>query len=57
LYSNHMEQVDLQLQRSPRPLPTMRINPDKKDLLDFVFEDFTLENYDPYPGIKAPVAI
>jgi thymidylate synthase len=57
LYSNHMEQVDLQLQRSPRPLPTMRINPDKKDLLDFVYEDFTLENYDPYPGIKAPVAI
>jgi thymidylate synthase len=57
LYSNHMEQVDLQLTRSPRPLPSMRINPDKKDLLDFVFEDFTLENYDPYPGIKAPVAI
>ena len=57
LYSNHMEQVDLQLTRSPRTLPTMRINPDKKDLLDFVFEDFTLENYDPYPGIKAPVAI
>ena len=57
LYSNHMEQVDLQLTRSPRPLPTMRINPDRKDLLDFVYEDFTLENYDPYPGIKAPVAI
>jgi thymidylate synthase len=57
LYSNHMEQVDLQLTRSPRPLPTMRINPIKKDILDFVYEDFTLENYDPYPGIKAPVAI
>jgi thymidylate synthase len=57
LYSNHMEQVELQLQRSPRPLPNMRINPNKKDLLDFVYEDFTLENYDPYPGIKAPVAI
>ena len=57
LYSNHMEQVELQLERSPRPLPNMRINPDKKDLLDFVYEDFTLENYDPYPGIKAPVAI
>ena len=57
LYSNHMEQVDLQLTRSPRPLPTMRINPNKKDILDFVYEDFTLENYDPYPGIKAPVAI
>lgn len=57
LYSNHMEQVELQLERSPRPLPNMKINPDKKDLLDFVYEDFTLENYDPYPGIKAPVAI
>ena len=57
LYSNHMEQVDLQLTRSPRPLPNMRINPEKKDILDFVYEDFTLENYDPYPGIKAPVAI
>jgi thymidylate synthase len=57
LYSNHMEQVDLQLTRSPRPLPTMRINPNKKEILDFVYEDFTLENYDPYPGIKAPVAI
>jgi thymidylate synthase len=57
LYSNHMEQVDLQLTRSPRPLPNMRINPEKKDILDFVYEDFILENYDPYPGIKAPVAI
>ena len=57
LYSNHMEQVDLQLTRSPRPLPNMRINPEKKDILNFVYEDFTLENYDPYPGIKAPVAI
>jgi thymidylate synthase len=57
LYSNHMEQVERQLERSPRSLPSMRINPVKKDLLDFVYEDFTLENYDPYPGIKAPVAI
>jgi thymidylate synthase len=57
LYSNHMEQVELQLTRSPRPLPNMRINPEKKDIFDFVYEDFTLENYDPYPGIKAPVAI
>ncbi len=57
LYSNHMEQVETQLARSPRPLPTMHINPAKKDILDFVFEDFTLAGYDPYPGIKAPVAV
>jgi thymidylate synthase len=57
LYSNHMEQVETQLTRSPRPLPTMHINPAKKDILDFVFEDFTLVGYDPYPGIKAPVAV
>jgi thymidylate synthase len=57
LYSNHMEQVETQLTRSPRPLPTMHLNPTKKDILDFVFEDFTLEGYDPHPGIKATVAI
>lgn len=57
LYSNHMEQVELQLTRSPRPLPIMKINPNVKDIFDFTYEDFTLENYDPYPGIKAPVAI
>jgi thymidylate synthase len=57
LYSNHMEQVETQLARTPRPLPTMHINPAKKDILDFVIEDFTLEGYDPYPGIKAPVAV
>jgi thymidylate synthase len=57
LYSNHMEQVETQLARSPRPLPTMHINPAKKDILDFVFEDFTLAGYDPHPGIKAPVAV
>lgn len=57
LYSNHMEQVELQLTRTPRPLPVMKINPAVKDILDFQFEDFTLEGYDPYPGIKAPVAI
>ena len=57
LYSNHMEQVETQLTRSPRPLPTMHINPTKKDILDFVIEDFTLVGYDPYPGIKAPVAV
>jgi len=57
LYSNHMEQVDLQLTRTPRSLPTMKINPNVKDILDFKYEDFTLEGYDPYPGIKAPVAV
>lgn len=57
LYSNHMEQVDLQLTRTPRALPTMKINPNVKDILDFNYEDFTLEGYDPYPGIKAPVAV
>ena len=57
LYSNHIEQTMLQLSREPRPLPTMKINPAVKNIFDFKFEDFTLENYDPYPGIKAPVAI
>lgn len=57
LYSNHMEQVDLQLSRSPRPLPTMRLNPDVQDIFAFKFDDFTLEGYDPWPAIKAPVAV
>ena len=57
LYSNHMEQTREQLSREPRPLPVMRINPDVKDIFGFKFEDFTLEGYDPYPAIKAPVAI
>jgi thymidylate synthase len=57
LYSNHMEQVATQLAREPRTLPTMRINPSVRDILDFKFEDFTLEGYDPHPAIKAPVAI
>ncbi len=57
LYANHMEQTQLQLSREPRPLPTMKINPDVNDIFNFKFEDFTLENYDPYPAIKAPVAI
>jgi thymidylate synthase len=57
LYSNHMEQVELQLSRTPRALPIMKINPNVKDILDFQYEDFTLEGYDPYPGIKAPVAV
>lgn len=57
IYKNHLEQVELQLSREPRPLPTMRINSSRKKIEDFVFEDFTLENYDPYPSIKAPIAI
>ncbi|OIR19518.1 thymidylate synthase [mine drainage metagenome] len=57
LYSNHMEQTALQLSREPRPLPTMKINPDVKDIFGFKYEDFTLEGYDPHPAIKAPVAV
>lgn len=57
LYSNHIEQTKLQLTREPFPLPTMRLNPEVNDLFDFRFEDFTLENYQSHPHIKAPVAI
>lgn len=57
IYSNHYEQVATQLAREPRELPTMKINPAVKSIFDFKFEDFTLENYNPYPGIKAPVAV
>lgn len=57
LYNNHLEQTKLQLSRDPRPLPTMKINPDVKDIFDFKFEDFTLENYDPWPHIKGAVAV
>jgi thymidylate synthase len=57
LYSNHMEQTREQLSREPRPLPTMLINPTVKDIFGFKFEDFTLENYDPHPAIKAQVAV
>ncbi|MBP5277965.1 MAG: thymidylate synthase, partial [Prevotella sp.] len=57
LYLNHLEQARLQLTRTPRPLPTMRINPDVKDLLDFRYEDFQLENYDPWDHIKATVSV
>jgi thymidylate synthase len=57
LYSNHMEQTALQLSREPRALPTMKINPNVKDIFGFKFEDFTLEGYDPHLAIKAPVAV
>ena len=56
LYLNHMEQVAEQLSREPRPLPHMRLNPDVKSVFDFRYEDFTLEDYNPYPAIKAPMS-
>jgi len=57
IYLNHMEQVNLQLSREPKALPTMLINPDVKDIFDFRYDDFKLEGYDPWPAIKAPVAV
>ncbi len=57
LYSNHLEQTDLQLSREPLPLATMRLNPNVKDIFSFTFEDFTLENYQSHAAIKAPVAV
>ena len=57
IYSNHVEQAKLQLSRDPRSLPTMRINPEVKDIFSFQYEDFQLENYDPHPHIKAEVAV
>jgi thymidylate synthase len=57
LYLNHIEQAKLQLTREPRPLPTMKINPDVKSIFDFKFEDFELEGYDPHPHIKAEVSV
>jgi thymidylate synthase len=57
LYNNHIEQANLQLSRDTRSLPTMKINPEVKDIFDFKFEDFTLENYDPHPHIKGIVAV
>ncbi len=57
IYLNHLEQVNLQLTREPRALPVMRLNPEVRDLFAFRYEDFSLEGYDPHPGIKAPVAV
>lgn len=57
IYNNHLEQVKLQLERTPRPLPTMKINPDVKDIFSFKYEDFELEGYDPHPHIKGVVAV
>jgi len=57
IYSNHFEQVRTQLQRDPRPLPVMKINPDVKDIFDFKYEDFTLEGYDPHPHIAGKVSV
>ena len=56
LYANHFAQVQQQLSRQPRPLPTMRLNPAERDIFAFRFEDFTLEGYDPWPAIKAPMS-
>ncbi|MFN4082385.1 MAG: thymidylate synthase [Bacteroidia bacterium] len=57
IYSNHFEQVALQLSRDPRPYPTIKLNPDIHSVFDFDYTDFTLENYNPHPAIKAPVAV
>src|SRR5687768_17429452 len=57
LYLNHLEQAREQLGRAPRPFPRMRLNPEVRELLDFRFEDFTLEEYEPHPAIKAPIAV
>jgi len=57
IYSNHFEQVELQLSRDPRPYPSMKLNPTVSSIFDFVYADFMLENYNPHPAIKAPVAV
>lgn len=57
IYLNHLEQAQLQLSRAPRPLPTMRINPNVKDIFGFAYSDFELADYNPHPHIKAEVAV
>lgn len=57
IYLNHLEQVDLQLTREPRPLPQMKLNPDIKNIFDFKYEDFELENYNPWPHIAGKVSV
>jgi thymidylate synthase len=57
LYLNHVDQARLQLERAPRPLPQLRLNPRRRALEEFVYDDFELMNYDPHPAIKAPVAV
>jgi len=57
LYSNHIEQADKQLLREPRPLPRLSLNPDVTSIFDFRFEDVAIVDYDPYPAIRAPVAV
>ena len=57
IYNNHIDQVNLQLTRDPRPLPTLKLNPDRKDIFSFKYEDFSIDGYDPHPHIKAEVAV
>ncbi|MEG0655561.1 MAG: thymidylate synthase, partial [Mucinivorans sp.] len=57
IYNNHIDQVNQQLERTPRPLPKMLLRGDVTSIFDFTFDDFTLVDYDPYPTIKAPIAV